>query len=71
MAIHHIHMDDATPAALGCGNLFAQTGKIGGKNGWKQLDQLNFSLSGTCRPGGRFAWPIPFVVDTVRRAKLR
>ena len=37
MSVHHVHMDTIRPGLFGQGHLFAQTGKVGGEDGWGQL----------------------------------
>jgi len=49
MAVHHVHVDHAPASALGGANLLAQTGKIGGKNRWKQFNQDKNSLPAVLR----------------------
>jgi hypothetical protein len=51
MAVHHIHMDDRTAAALSGLHLFAQTGEVRGENGWKKLNQDETSLAATGENG--------------------
>ena len=38
VAVHDVDVDGCAAAALGRGNLVGQVGKVGGEDGWQQLD---------------------------------
>ena len=45
VAVHHVNMDNGSSAPFSGLDFFAQSGEVGRKNGWKQLDQDATSLS--------------------------
>ena len=55
VAVHHVDMDDGAAAALGRGDFIGEAGKVGGKDGWDELDHSTEQGTGW-RVQGKERW---------------